>query len=139
MGNIRKPSHKIFIVEDDPAMLGLLETCLDGYQLFAASSIKEALEKLKKIRPDLVIMDRGLPDGDGIMLCAEIRKDPQYRSMPVLMLTAKAEIDDKVLGRKLGADDYLAKPFMSVDLKIRVEALLNRTDEEPKGLASGFR
>jgi len=127
MGNL---PYKILIVEDDPTVLELLESCFDdGNQLLTAFSIKDAREKLKKGRPDIVILDRGLPDGDGLELCAEIRKDAQYQSLPVLMLTGKAETTDKVLGLKLGADDYLAKPFDIGELKARVEALLRRTDE----------
>ena len=122
--------YKILIVEDDPSVLEFIEACFtDGHQSFPAFSIKDAQEKLKKVRPDLVILDRGLPDGDGLELCAEIRKDPQYQSLPVLMLTGKAETGDKVLGLKLGADDYLAKPFEPAELKARVDALLRRTDE----------
>lgn len=123
-------SYKILIVDDEPTVLELLKDCFeDSYQTFAAFSIKEAREQLKKTRPDLVILDRGLPDGDGLELCAEIRKDPQYQSLPILMLTGKGETGDKVLGLKLGADDYLAKPFDLAELKARVEALFRRTDE----------
>jgi len=123
--------YKILIVDDDPTVVESLEACFDG-ELSAAGSIKEAREKLKKNRPDLVILDRRLPDGDGLELCVEIRKDPQYCSLPVLMLTAKTELCDKVLGFKLGADDYLIKPFALDELKARVEALLKRcVPEDP--------
>ncbi|MBI4801719.1 MAG: response regulator transcription factor [Elusimicrobia bacterium] len=122
--------YKILIVEDDPTVLEILKDCFnDGHRTFTASSLKEAREQLKKSRPDFMILDRGLPDGDGLELCAEIRKDPKYQSLPVLMLTGKAETGDKVLGLKLGADDYLAEPFELAELKARVEALLRRTDE----------
>ncbi|OGS48625.1 MAG: hypothetical protein A3J79_11045 [Elusimicrobia bacterium RIFOXYB2_FULL_62_6] len=123
--------YKLLIVEDDPSISKLLVQAFvnDGNQLFTAFSIKEARETLKKNRPDLLILDRMLPDGDGLELCSDIRKDPHYQSLPVLMLTCKAEINDKVLGLKLGADDYLPKPFDLAELKARVEALLRRTDE----------
>ena len=117
--------YKILIVYDDPTVVETLEACYNG-ELFAAGSIKEAREKLKNKRPDMVILDRRLPDGDGLELCVEIRKDPQYRSLPVLMLTAKIELCDKVLGFNLGADDYLTKPFKLEELKARVEALFQR-------------
>lgn len=118
----------ILIVEDDPSVLELLETCFNG-KISAAVSIKEAREKLKEGRPDLVILDRQLPDGDGIRLCEDIRSDPERRSLPVLVLTAKAEINDKVLGLNLGADDYLTKPFELDELKARVDALFRRTEK----------
>jgi DNA-binding response OmpR family regulator len=123
--------YKILIVEDDLSISKLLVQAFDNAanKVFTAFSLKEARAALKKNRPDILILDRMLPDGDGLELCADIRKDPQYQSLPVLMLTAKAETNDKVLGLKLGADDYLAKPFEFNELKARVEALLRRTDE----------
>lgn len=123
--------YRLLIVEDDPSISKLLAQAFDTdrNQLFTAFSIKEAREALKKNRPDLLILDRMLPDGDGLELCADIRKDPQYQSLPVLMLTCRAELNDKILGLKLGADDYLTKPFEMAELKARVEALLRRTDE----------
>ncbi|MDO8804666.1 MAG: response regulator [Elusimicrobiota bacterium] len=91
--------YKILLVEDDPTVLDFLEICFSG-ELSIAGSIKEAWEKLKKNEPDLVILDRGLPDGDGIRLCEEIRRDPELHSLPVLMLTCKDGLEDKVLGLK---------------------------------------
>ena len=84
---------------------------------------------MKKSLPDLIILDRLLPDGDGIQLCEAIRSDPELQSLPVLMLTCKDEIEDKVLGLKLGADDYLTKPFEPDELKARVDALFRRTQK----------
>ena len=122
--------YKILLVEDDPDALKLLVQTFSGpkNQLFTAATMAEAMEKLRKNRADLIILDRGLPDGDGLELCADIRKDPQYQSLPILMLTGKSETGDKVLGLKLGADDYLTKPFALAELRARVEALLRRTD-----------
>jgi DNA-binding response OmpR family regulator len=117
--------YKILVVDDDPAVVESLEACYNG-ELYSAGSIKEARDMLKKNRPDMVILDRRLPDGDGLEICVEIRKDPQYSSLPVLMLTAKVELCDKVLGFRLGADDYLTKPFRLEELKARVEALFQR-------------
>lgn len=124
-------TYKLLIVEDDPSISKLLVQAFDNEnnKTFTAFSIKEAREALKKNRPDLLILDRMLPDGDGLELCADIRKDPQYQSLPVLILTCRTETNDKVLGLKLGADDYMQKPFELPELKARVEALLRRTDE----------
>jgi len=124
--------YKILLIEDDPCVLEFLETCFNC-ELSAAGSIKEAREKLKKSRPDLVILDRMLPDGDGIWLCEDIRNDPKRRSLPVLILTCKAETGDKVLGLKLGAGDYLTKPYELDELKARVEALFRRTKKLRRG------
>ncbi|MBI4801721.1 MAG: response regulator [Elusimicrobia bacterium] len=128
---MNKLPYKILIVEDDPAISKLLLQAFDcaDNQLFTAADLAQARKKLKADRPDLLILDRMLPDGDGLELCAEIRKNPQYQSLPVLMLTCKAELGDKVLGLKLGADDYLTKPFELAELKARVEALFRRTEE----------
>lgn len=120
--------YKILVVEDDPAALEFLESCFNG-ELSTAVSLKEAWEELKKSMPDLIILDRLLPDGDGIRLCEEIRNDPELHSLPVLMLTCKDELEDKVLGLKLGADDYLTKPFEPDELKARVNALFRRTQK----------
>lgn len=122
--------YKILVVDDDPTVVESLEACYNGV-LYSAGSLKEAREQLKNNKPDMVILDRRLPDGDGLELCVDIRKDPQCCSVPVLMLTAKVELCDKILGFKLGADDYLTKPFKLEELKARVEALFQRCS--PKG------
>ena len=127
--------YKILIVEDDRAIMSLLAASFDdNHKVLSAYTMKEARENLKTNRPDLVILDRGLPDGDGLELCADIRKDPRYRSLPLLMLTGRVATDEKVLGLKLGADDYLTKPFELAELRARVGALLRRTEEPPRRL-----
>ncbi len=120
----------MLLVEDDPATLKLLVQAFGcaGNQLLTASDLAEARDKLEKNRPDLMVLDRLLPDGDGLELCVEIRKDQQHRSLPILVLTCRAESGDKVLGLKLGADDYMAKPFEMIELRARIEALRRRTD-----------
>lgn len=123
---MRKQAYRILLVEDDPTVLDLLEVCFNG-DLSTASSLGEARKKLKKSKPDLMVLDRVLPDGDGLDLCDEVRRTPERRSLPVLMLTCKADTGDKVRGLKIGADDYLTKPFDLAELKARIEALLRRT------------
>lgn len=123
---MRKQAYRILFVDDDPTVLDLLEACFNG-DLSTASSLGEARKKLKVSRPDLMVLDRILPDGDGLDLCEEVRRDPERRSLPVLMLTCKTDPRDRVEGLELGADDYLTKPFEMAELKARIEALLRRT------------
>lgn len=120
----------IVIVEDDPRVRDLLSVAFSGEKdhVLTACSIGEAEEVLKKSRADLLILDRTLPDGDGLSLCAKIRGTPSLESLPVLMLTGKSETSEKVLGLQLGADDYLGKPFVMEELKARAAALLRRAD-----------
>ncbi len=123
--------YKILIIEDEELVLTVIKSAFntDDHRVLTAGTIEEAERSLKRDRPDLLILDRMLPDGDGLQLCAKLHGDPQYRSIPVLVLTGKAETSEKVLGLKLGADDYLSKPFDISELKARVEALLRRTED----------
>lgn len=123
--------YKILIIEDEEMVLLTIKSAFntEDHQILTAGTIEEAERSLKRDRPDLLILDRMLPDGDGLQLCAKLRGDPQYHSIPVLVLTGKGETSEKVLGLKLGADDYLAKPFDVSELKARVEALLRRTED----------
>lgn len=129
---MKELSYKILLIEDDPAVQDFLEICFSG-ELSIAGSLEEAREKLKKSKPDLVILDRMLPDGDGVWLCEDIRRDPKLHPLPVLILTCKAAPGDKVLGFKAGADDYLTKPFEMDELKARVNALFRRTEKLRRG------
>jgi two-component system alkaline phosphatase synthesis response regulator PhoP len=123
--------YKILVVDDEAMVLNIIETAFNtnDHRILTAGNIEDAEKLLKQDRPDLLILDRMLPDGDGLQLCAKLRNDPEYRSIPVLMLTGKSDTSDKVLGLKLGADDYLSKPFEITELKARVEALLRRTED----------
>lgn len=98
-----------------------------------ARTMAEARRELEAVNTDLVIMDRGLPDGDGLQLCLTLRKDKRFAAMPILMLTGRAETCDRILGLRFGADDYLTKPFEVEELLARVDALIRRASP---GLAS---
>jgi DNA-binding response OmpR family regulator len=119
----------ILVVEDSAAdwtvVKGVLEA--DHYAVTWAKTGLEARSLLDKCRPDLVVLDRHLPDMDGAEFCAELRAEPRHASLPVLFLTARKSVTDKVVGLKTGGDDYLAKPFSGEELVARVEALLRRT------------
>jgi diguanylate cyclase (GGDEF)-like protein len=120
---------KILAVDDDPDILDLLKATLeDEYNISVASCGNEALEKLKKNVPDLLVLDYVLPDLHGPEICKILRKDPLLVHLPVLMLTGKGEIDDKVKGLEAGADDYMVKPFSPQELIARVRMLIRRSN-----------
>jgi two-component system response regulator RegX3 len=128
-------ARRILVVEDDPKTSSLVCQVLqkEGHRARAASSLFAAKSQVRSFAPDVLIVDRRLPDGDGFDFCRELRGDPKTRSIPLLFLTSKGSTTDKVVGLKLGADDYLTKPFHIEELLARVEALLRRGagDAEP--------
>ncbi len=117
---------KILLVEDDKGIVNSLFLLLtkEGYKVETAYSGIEALEKFKSFSPDLILLDLLLPEKDGWEVCKEIRK---VSNVPIIMLTAKDQELDKVIGLKLGADDYITKPFGAKELLARIEAVLRRT------------
>ena len=126
----RLAHKKILIVEDDADILQLVKMYLekDDFRTLTAMTGIQALKRIKEERPDLVILDLMLPEMDGLEVCKKIRLHPDTAMLPVLMLTAKAEESDTVIGLELGADDYVTKPFSPKALVARVKALLRRTD-----------
>ncbi len=127
----------ILLVEDEPAASAALSAVLaaEGYAVKCAFSNSEALEALKKgPKPDLILLDRGLPDGDGLQFCLLIRDSPRFYDVSVLFLTARGKEEERVMGLRFGGDDYLVKPFSMEELKARVGALLRRTNgHKPAG------
>ncbi len=117
----------VLIVEDDKNIAELLQLYLEkeGYAVTIAGDGGQGLAKFRAIGPDLVLLDIMMPVMDGWTLCKTIRAESQT---PVIMLTAKAETDDKVAGLKSGADDYITKPFEMKEVLARIEAVLRRTD-----------
>lgn len=118
--------NRILAIDDDRDILKVLKANLElhGYSVDTAEDWKTAKENLFKSQPDLIILDLMLPDADGIEVCKSLRKDsPQ---IPVIMLTAKDKISDKVFGLESGADDYVVKPFETVELIARINACLRR-------------
>jgi diguanylate cyclase (GGDEF)-like protein len=119
---------KVLIVDDDPDILDLLEsTLMDDFSLAKASTGNEALEEIKKQPPNLLVLDYMLPDLEGPEICKIIRKDPLLFNIPILMLTGKGEVEDKVFGLEAGADDYMLKPFSPQELIARVRMLIRRS------------
>lgn len=117
--------EKVLVVEDEPALLETLAYNLgrQGYEVFTAADGPTALKVAQEKRPDLVILDLMLPGLDGFEVCRILRRET---NVPILMLTARADEIDKVVGLELGADDYLTKPFHMRELLARVKALLRR-------------
>ena len=120
---------KILVVDDDLNICELLKLYLenDGYTVFTANDGQAAVETFKNKTPDLILLDIMLPKMDGWQVCREVRKTS---SVPIIMLTAKGETFDKVLGLELGADDYVVKPFDAKEVMARVKAVLRRTKGE---------
>ena len=121
----------IAVVDDEDDILELLDINLKkaGYKVKTFSEADPFLQYLKNNVPDLVVLDLMLPDADGFEVCKYIRKNEKYASIPVIMLTARGEEMDRVLGLELGADDYITKPFSPRELVARVKAVLRREDK----------
>ena len=119
----------IFIVEDEKPIITLLQYNLEkeGYKVNFSETGEEGIQSIKKNVPDLVILDWMLPDFSGIEVCKQIKKINKLKNIPVLMLTAKSEEDDKVRGFESGVDDYVTKPFSYKEILLRVKSLLKRT------------
>ncbi|OQW31524.1 MAG: DNA-binding response regulator [Nitrospira sp. SG-bin1] len=126
---------KILIVEDEQDILQLVKHYLEkeGFRPITATNGFEALKKAKEEKPDLVVLDLMLPELDGLEVCKRLRSAPETAMLPILMLTAKAEESDTIVGLELGADDYVTKPFSPKALVARVKALLRRVERTPDG------
>ena len=123
----------ILIVEDDEDIRQLLSFNLDaaGYGVLTASTGREGLDLARRHVPDLVLLDIMLPGMSGFDVCKELKRASETAGMPVIMLTAKGEEVDRVVGLELGADDYVVKPFSPRELLLRIRAVLKRTGGEP--------
>lgn len=122
---------KILIVEDEKDILELVQYNLEkeGYFVIPAASGEQALELLKRDPVQLIILDLMLPGIDGLEICKMIKQEPKTQNIPIIMLTAKSEESDMVIGLQLGADDYITKPFSPKVLLARIKALLRRLHE----------
>jgi DNA-binding response OmpR family regulator len=124
----------ILVVDDEKNIVQLARLYLDkeGFRVEAAFDGAQALEKAKSIRPDLIVLDLMLPEMDGLSVCRELRKTS---NVPIIILTARGDDVDRVVGLELGADDYITKPFNPRELVARVKAVLRRARQEEPGQA----
>jgi DNA-binding response OmpR family regulator len=126
-------SARLLLIDDDARLTGMVGDYLRaaGFEVSTAGSLSAAREALSQGRFELIVLDIMLPDGDGLDFCRWLRGDPRWRHQPVLMLTARGEPLDRIVGLELGADDYLGKPFEPRELLARIKALLRRAQPQP--------
>jgi len=130
-------ASRVLIVEDERDIRDLVLFHLEreGFQVSSASSGEEALRQVRHASPDLVLLDLMLPAMGGLEVCRKLRQDPATAALPIVMLTAKGDEVDRVLGLELGADDYIVKPFSPKELLARVRAVLRRAKPAPGAAA----
>jgi two-component system phosphate regulon response regulator PhoB len=128
--------ERVLIVDDDPDIVRLVSYNLSqaGFESISASTGRQALELVESHSPDLILLDLMLPDIDGMEVCRTLRARDSTRSIPIVMLTARSEEIDRVVGFELGADDYVMKPFSPRELVLRVKSILRRTREDRSGV-----
>ena len=129
-------SQRILIIEDEPDIRKTLEYNIsrEGYKVVSASSLSEGNEQINSSDFSLILLDLMLPDGSGLDLCREIKSDKDKSSTPIIILTAKDDEVDKVVGFELGADDYVTKPFSVRELILRIKAILKRGESKKETL-----
>lgn len=134
-------SHRILVVEDEPDLLDAVVFALrkEGMKPIACKDGEEALTLVKERRPDLVLLDLMLPGLDGFEVCRRLRASEETARIPIIMVTAKAEETDAVIGLGVGADDYVRKPFGLKELVARVRSLLRRSAEPPEAVGQPIR
>ena len=119
----------VLVVEDEDAIRGMLMMVLEqsGFSPVAAADAEEAQKALDEIIPDLILLDWMLPGISGVEWARRLKKEPIYRDIPIIVLTARGEEEDKVRGLEIGADDYMTKPFSPKELVARIRAVLRRS------------
>jgi two-component system phosphate regulon response regulator OmpR len=133
LGAMANHSPRLLLIDDDVRLTAMVGDYLRsaGLEVDAAGSLAAGRERLRSGHYDALVLDLMLPDGDGLDLTRELRADAKTKRLPLLMLTARGEPTDRVVGLEIGADDYLPKPFEARELLARVKALLRRASPEP--------
>ena len=121
-------TSRVLVIEDEPDIRKTIDYNLskESFEVIQAASIEEGEKALASNKIDVIILDLMLPDGSGLTLCRDIKSEPSTKNIPVIILTAKTEEVDRVVGFELGADDYVTKPFSVRELILRVKAILKR-------------
>ena len=130
--------NKILVIDDDIAINELIKVNLElaTYKVFQANDGNKGFALAKQELPNLIVLDVMMPEVDGFTVAQWIRQNPQTKNIPILMLTALSQLNDKVNGFNIGVDDYLVKPFEMEELMVRVRALLKRSNQLPESLAT---
>ncbi len=128
-------AEKILIVDDDVQTLRLVGLMLErqGYKILAASNGAQAIGMARSEHPDMILLDVMMPDVDGLSVARTLRKEPETTSIPILMFTAKSQVEDKIAGYEAGADDYLTKPIHPAELTAHMRAILSRSKSRTTG------
>jgi len=129
--DLRSPSRtRIALVEDEPDIASLLAAYLrkEGYTVDHFPTANRFFHALQRSRPDILLLDLMLPDADGFEICKAMKKNEAWSRIPIIIMTAKAEESDKILGLELGADDYITKPFSFKEMAARIKAVLRRSE-----------
>jgi len=135
------PSYRLLVIEDEEDILELLTYNLkrEGYEVQGAVSGEDGLEKTRRKRPDLILLDLMLPGLDGLAVCRALKSGPDTRDIPIIMVSAKGEEADVVVGLELGADDYVTKPFSPRLLLARIRAVLRRRGRPQEGVGAEIK
>jgi CheY-like chemotaxis protein len=120
--------YRVLVIDDDETLCDLLKEAVNGtYEVATAHSARDGFDRIRRQCPHLILLDVKLPDQNGLQVCQVLRDHPQYRNIPIIMMTGYGDKDDVVTGLRAGADDYITKPFRLEELRARVEAVLRRT------------
>lgn len=133
------PTRTILVVEDEPHIIDVVRDYLEqaGFRVLEARDGQAALSLTRRDHPDLIVLDLMLPGGmDGLDVCRQIRRDPLLVEIPIIMLTARVELADRLVGLELGADDYITKPFSPREVVARIKAVLRRMEGHATGTSS---
>ena len=119
--------YRILAIDDEPVVRKLLQKTFagEGYDCFVASNVLEGLQTCSEVKPDIILLDVNLPDGNGIEVCRKLKNSPELRHIPILLLTGEAScVENRIDGLEAGADDYVLKPFLPLELAARVRGIL---------------
>ena len=117
----------VLVIDDDETICDLLKEAVNGtYEMATAHSARDGFDRIQRQRPHLILLDVKLPDQNGLQVCQALRNHPQYRNIPIIMMTGYGDKDDIVTGLRAGADDYITKPFRLDELQARMAAILRR-------------